>query len=112
MKRLKTVGIIVGAALLLALIALGIYGATAPSIGDLKRMGDSLVSQLQTYRTQHGQFPASLEEAGIQSPHTRYGDFYYTPVPRDDSFILRVGSDELGITVFRQSRATEWTVWQ
>ena len=113
MKNAKIVGAVVGSVLLLALIVLCIYGATAPSADDLKRMGDPVVTQLKAFRAQHGRFPKSLEEAGIQSPQTRYGAFYYTTVPPDDSFMLSVGDYERdGIMVFRQSGADEWGVYE
>ncbi|MHA3773365.1 hypothetical protein ACXR0O_17670 [Verrucomicrobiota bacterium sgz303538] len=113
MKQSKLVGIALGCALLIGLVAFFVYGATAPSASDLKNLGDPIVIQLKAYRTQHGRFPSSLEEAGIQSPNTRYGHFYYTPVPPDDSFILSVGDYERdGIMVFRQSGADEWSVYE
>ena len=110
MRRMKRVAVIVGSVVLLAVVVLFSYGATAPNVDDLKRMGDPVVSQLQEYRTQHGHFPASLEEARIKPPRNRYGHFY-APDPTGDGFQLTLGDYErYDIMIIRLPGATTWTV--
>lgn len=64
-----------------ALLALLVTAcAPEPKAYDLeavKAAGNPMVTALMRYRSAHGQYPASLREAGIPNATTELGDFEY-----------------------------------
>jgi hypothetical protein len=64
--------------------------ARTPNFDALKTQGDSVVLQIEAYRTAHGQYPQSLHEVHIKAPFTFFGRWHYS---RFDSnyFELSVG---------------------
>ena len=81
-----------------------------PSVAKLKAQGATLVDAVERYRAAHGEYPATLEAAGVSAPWTGYGRWEYG---RDvgGGFYLRVGnySDHLFLMGW-DSREKRWYI--
>ncbi|QEL14247.1 hypothetical protein [Limnoglobus roseus] len=65
------------------------WQAEYPSRPALKSQGERMIAAVERYRTQHGEYPATLEDAGITPPSHGYGPWQYGH--NDNSFWLIVG---------------------
>ena len=65
--------------LMLALTACG-YGVLTPSArARVEAVGNPIVQRIEEFKGDKGRYPASLVEAGIESPGTELGKFRYEP---------------------------------
>lgn len=74
-----------------------------------------LTPALEDHRREHGRYPGSLQEAGLEAPTTPWGPLGYERRPDGDGghYVLRVGDhDRNGFTASWDSRAPEdgWSV--
>jgi hypothetical protein len=75
-----------------AVLAVVVWYVTAPSFTDFRRDADRIREELSDYRQQHGRYPSSFEEAGIDPPPAnRYGSWRYEPRPDGLGFTLALG---------------------
>jgi hypothetical protein len=51
--------------------------------------GNDIVAKLEAHKAKHGEYPRTLQEAGVAKVQTKYGPWEYTP--RDTGFHLAVG---------------------
>ena len=90
----------------LTLVLLGPPGCLAESwtqadLEELQLEGETIVTQIEAYYSQHGQYPKSLKAAGIAPPKQRYGGWRYSWLPEGDSPLLQLGDYALhGFTIF------------
>jgi type II secretory pathway pseudopilin PulG len=64
--------------------------ARTPRFDALKAEGNTLVQQIEAYRSAHGEYPQSLEQAHIKAPFTFFGRWQYISTKRD-WFMLSLG---------------------
>ena len=62
-----------------------------PTPDELKVVAQPVVEALWRYRSEHGEFPGSLETLDIDVPTTVYGPFRYQVGAQGESFQLCVG---------------------
>ena len=94
------------------LICLVGYWITAPTMDGLKAQGNGFVRVLERHREEHGRFPASAREAGLQLPETRYGSWRYRALEAGESCELAVG-DYTGrnpFTLYWTSKSGHWSL--
>jgi len=65
------------AATCVAALGVTVWHCTAPTFAELETQGQSIIEAVRTYQGEHGRCPASLQEAGIPTPWTRYGRWEY-----------------------------------
>ena len=82
-------------------IGLELYNGYAES--RLTKQGDLVREKVEGYRAIHGEFPASLEAAGIANPGTP--SFYYST--KADSFRLMC-SLSVGVDIAYSSKTGQW----
>ena len=63
--------------------AWGVYQYRGPDYTALKRQGASIIDQIEEYYRVHDSLPESAEAAGIELPHTRWGQWTYEATLRD-----------------------------
>jgi hypothetical protein len=101
--------------LLFATLGLTACGAVlwemaAPSLADLERDGDRMIAAFEQYRRDHGQYPATADEAGVTLPETRFGRWQYRPEPDGREFALSIGDygEDLFVLLY-DSRTGRWS---
>src|SRR4051794_33405563 len=95
----------------LALSVAGLLAAylwlSGPSYDDLRRDGDRMALAVDRYRSQHGRYPETLEEAGIVAPECPYDGWRYYSF--DNHYRLSVGDDDRdGFVLTYRSVSREW----
>jgi hypothetical protein len=76
----------------------------------VERLHAQFAPALEQYRQRHGEYPPTLEAAGIQTPQTRYGPLRYRTWRTDGgSYEVSFGNyTENGFTSFFNSRQGKW----
>lgn len=76
----------------------------------VERLHAQFAPALEQYRQRHGEYPPTLEAAGIQTPRTRYGPLRYTAGRKDGVYYeISFGNyTENGFTSFFNSRQGTW----
>jgi hypothetical protein len=110
------VGGLLLAGALVALVALNTMPRYSP--GVLARVDGTrqeLAVALERYRLTHGEYPATLEDAGIQTPRTPYGPLRYhgSRSVRPHWYYVSFGNPtENGFRAAWDSRSGRWTVFE
>lgn len=80
----------------------------------MERLHAQFAPALEQYRQQHGEYPPTLEAAGIQTPRTRYGPLRYTAGRAKDGtayYGLAFGDyNDNGFAAFFDSREGTWSL--
>jgi hypothetical protein len=54
----------------------------------LKEAGNAIISQLEDFKAEHGRYPNSLQEAGIEPEKTRYGPWKYEYISEKEYHLI------------------------
>lgn len=79
----------------------------------VEKIRRDITPALERYRDAHGQYPDALADAGIQTPHTRYGPLHYygSRSERPTWYLLSFGDPKQhGFEADWDSRSGEWQV--
>jgi hypothetical protein len=76
----------------------------------VERLHAQFAPALERYRQRHGEYPPTLEAAGIQTPQTRYGPLRYAASRTGEAYYeISFGNyTENGFTSFYNSRHGKW----
>lgn len=76
----------------------------------VERLHAQFAPALEQYRQRHGEYPPTLEAAGVQTPRTRYGPLRYRASRTDEAYYqISFGNyAENGFTAFFDSRRGKW----
>jgi type II secretory pathway pseudopilin PulG len=81
--------------------------ARTPRYEALKSQGNTLVRQIESYRSAHGEYPQSLKQAHIKAPLTFFGRWQYSHFAAN-SFDLSLGEYSRGDFQLRYRPASGW----
>jgi hypothetical protein len=85
-KRIGLVGIAAAGIVLF----LYVFPTGPSSVPALQSQGQTLVDAVERYRSDHGEYPPTLEAAGVSPLRTQYGRWKYGRTA-DGGFALKVG---------------------
>lgn len=76
---------------------------------NLQQQGDRLIVAIEEFKTVHGRYPDSFDEAGIVPPATRFGPWMYKTDMRGQNFYLSIG--DYGTDLFALGYSSTWGQW-
>jgi hypothetical protein len=104
-------GVVAVAAVLLAVIPTVAY-YVSPPYGVIHAEGNRLVAGIESWRSYHGRYPLSLEEAGLGSPIPYRGGFRYCPLGSGYELWIGVADGVHLRHTFASARRAWYCAWE